>query len=321
MLSFSDVRDEMGLYLDLSKYTFSENLPFNTDELIKTAKKLQKEMDFGNASKIKKTFSDMAAIIAVVNELKNIYKHGRTNHYTVMPVNNNIYNLRIIFQKDFFNKSSKIYSDMVTYDKPIELDILIDGKLYPFYPPKLRLISPRLTNNLNERVSTMECLFISNWNPQNDILLLIDHIRNLLNENGGIDTDFEYDELESDLIDLSLLTEIPSRTSSITMGKKNTIVVSQTKTDKYWEKGVGYSHGASNEWDLEATNKALNERDKQLSKCIKNITRRLTKIIINDLEIDSVNMLERSCFVPFLKSVFRGNSILELSKIQNISNY
>lgn len=325
-IGFDDVDDSMGLYLDLSEYTKTRMMPFDMDKLSENARKLQNEMEFGNVTKIKNSFNSSSAIRVVCNEFKRVYNMGLRNNYSVMPINDNIYHLKFKFEKKFFDTASIIYSNLEGSKTYVEIDMKIDSKLYPFYPPKIRLISPRLKNHMNCRIATMECLLLSNWNPIYGLETIIDHFRNLMNKYAEIEstTIHNYDDLENDLIELSLLSEIPARINSVlTIDElKNIKNTSQTltksdrskKSGKHWTNGIGYGHNGLAEWDVNSTIKAIEERDKQLAKCIKNITKRLTKIIITNVNIDSVEIIKNSCFIPYLKSIFYGNSILELLK-------
>ncbi|XWV24768.1 ubiquitin-conjugating enzyme E2 [Tupanvirus deep ocean] len=324
-ISYGDVEDIMGIYLDLSKYTKSIKLPFDMEKLYENAKKLQEEMDFGNSVKVKKSFSSASAIRVVMNEFKRIYQIGLRNNYSVLPIKDNIYNLKLKFHKDFFDPTSKIYADINKYNKNVEIDIQIDSKLYPFYPPKVRLVTPRLTNHMNGRIATMECLLLSKWSPLFSVDTIITHFKNLMNQYAEIDTSSNhYDELENDLIELSLLSEIPARINSfLSIDELKNIkenlqnigsnIVGDNKK-KHWTSGTGYGHSGLAEWDIKSTMKAKEEREKQLSKCIKSVTRRLTKIIMNNINVDAVSIIQNSCYVPYLKSVFYGNNVLELLK-------
>jgi ubiquitin-protein ligase len=324
-IGFSDVNDIHGLYIDLSKFIKVSKLPFDLEKLSAKAMELQNEMDFGSSSKIKKMFSASGAIRVIINEFKRIYFHGLKNNYSVMPVNDNVYHLKLQFNKDFFNRESKIYQDILKMNKKIEIEIQVDSKLYPFYPPKVRLISPRLKNHLNSRIATMECLLPSKWNPVFSVETIVQYFKDLMDQYGEIDSEsINYDELENDLIDLSLLSEIPGRVNSfLTLDelkniKENTANLNNNngKNKLRYTSGIGYGHEGLAEWNVKSTMKAKEERDKQLSKSIKNITRRLTKIITGNIKIDAVNILINSCYIPYMKSIFYGNNMLELLKNQ-----
>ena len=327
-VSFADVDDPMGLYLDLADYTKSNKMPFDEEKLLENAKKVQGEMEFGNTNKVNKSFSSNSAIRVVYNEFKRVYNMGLRNNFTISPIDNNIYNLMITFNKEFFDKTSKIYQDITQFNKSVIINVKIDGKLYPFYPPKIKLMSPRLKNHMNCRIATMECLLLSNWNPEFSLETILKYFKDLMNLHGEIDTSSSsdnYDELENDLIELSLLSEIPARINSfLTIDElKNIKQNSQdfgspdsekNKNGKYWTSGVGYGHSGLAVWDVNSSLKIKEERDKQLAKSIKNITKRITKIITSNIDINVVEIVINSCFIPYMKSIFYGNTILELLK-------
>ena len=322
-ITFADVDDSMGIYLDLAQFTKRTKLPFDMDKLYANARTMQEEMEFGKSSAVKKSFSSTSAIRVIMNEFRRIYAQGLRSKYTVQPVNDNVYHLRMKFDKDFFDKSSQIYTDIIKYNKNVEIDIQIDSKLYPFYPPKVRLICPRLLNHMNGRIATMECLLLSKWSPLFTIETVIhSHFKKLMDRYGQIDASSDsYDDLENDLIELSLLSEIPARINSFlsieelkNIKENHQSTGSAGTSNQKWASGTGYGHAGLKEWDIKSTLKAKEERDKQLSRCIKNITKRLTKIIMNNINVDAVEILKNSCYVPYLKSVFFGNNVLELLK-------
>ncbi|AYV85775.1 MAG: ubiquitin-conjugating enzyme E2 [Satyrvirus sp.] len=322
-IDFFDSGDSCGLYLDLSKYTKTKKLPFDMDKLFENAKKLQEEMDFGNSSKVKKTFNPNSAIRVIINEFKKVYLLGLRNHYNLSPINDNVYYLKLKFNKEFFDSSSKIYNDIDVYNKDVEITIQIDSKLYPFYPPRVKLISPRLNNYMNGRIATMDCLLLSKWNPLYNIETIINCFRDLMNKYAEIDPTLEnYNDLENDLIELSLLSEIPPRINTFLAVdsfedlKTNSVQQDKSKktAKKYWASGTGYGHSGLSTWNVKSTTDAQKERDKQLYKCVKNITKHLTKIIINNVNVDAVGIIKNSCYIPFLRSIFYGNNMLELLK-------
>lgn len=319
-INYADVDDTMGLYLDLGNYTKNTKLPFDMEKLMTNAKKLQEDMDFGNATRVKKSFNATSAIRVVINEFVKTYYNGLKNNYHVMPVADNIYHLKLTFKPEFFDKNSDIYRDIVG-KREVQIEIQIDSKLYPFYPPKVRLVSPRLRNHLNSRIATMECLLLSKWSPTFSVETIINYFRKLMNQYAQIDGGLEnYDDLENDLIELALLSEIPARANlSLTIKdlddiKKESQEVGTASSKTKWVKGTGYGHGGLNDWDFKTTMKAKEERAKQLSKCVRNITSNLTRVISKNINIDAVNIIMNSCFIPYIKSVFYGNNILELLK-------
>ena len=325
-INFLDVDDNMGLYLDLSKFTKNDKFPFDIKKLYDIARSLQEEMEFGNSLKVDKFFSSGSAIHVVMNEFKRLYYYGQRNNFTIIPLNDNIYHLQIKFEKEFFDKSSLIYSDLKNLDKEVVITVEIDSKLYPFYPPKLKMISPRLKNNINSLISTMKCLLLDYWDPMCNLEIIITNFKNLMNQYAEIDTNnTSYNDLENELINLSLLSGIPSRNNSlltldelINIKKQNTDIGSKKNSKKNNKKGftngVGYGYTGLSVWDFRSTKNAIDKRDKQLFCCIKNITKYITKIITNNINVDPVDIISSSCYIPYLKSIIYKNSMVELLK-------
>ena len=186
-ITYADIDDPMGLYIDLTKYIKDQAIPFDMDKLFPNATKLQEEMEFGNKTKVTYSFTNTSAVRVVMNEFKCTYLSGVRNNFTVSPIKDNIYHLSLVFSKDFFDKSCKIYADIDKLGKNIEIEIRLEGKLYPFYPPKVKIISPRMLNHVNCKIATMECLLLSNWRPIFNIETVINHFKNIMDQFGEID--------------------------------------------------------------------------------------------------------------------------------------
>ena len=65
--------------------------------------------------------------------------------------------------KDFQELQSKFGYDYIE----LQLDFSMD--LYPFFPPLVKVIRPRLQGSMMLRVTTMEILKLSYWNPARDM--------------------------------------------------------------------------------------------------------------------------------------------------------
>ncbi|MEM3062534.1 MAG: ubiquitin-conjugating enzyme E2 [Nitrososphaerota archaeon] len=318
---YADVDDPIGLYFDLGKYVRDSKFPFDENKLIANAKKLQEETNFGNISQIIKTFSPIGAINVILNEFRNLYYSGLKNNYSIYPINENLYHLKLTFAKEFFDIESKIYKDISRHGKSIEIEIKINGKLYPFYPPRVRLVTPGLAKQIYGRIATMECLLLSKWDPHFTIESIIGHFKKVMDQYGEFDSTVrEVDtELENELIELSLLSEIPARSNllltieELKNIRKCTHIIDPTKKI-HGDNGTGYGHSGLKEWDFKTTLKIKEERDSQMMRCIRNIIVRLTKLILSNADIDVVGIIKDSCFIPYLKSVFSGNNMLELLK-------
>ena len=59
-------------------------------------------------------------------------------------------------------------------------DFAID--LYPFYPPLVKVIRPRLQASLMQRVTNMEMLKLTYWNPAKDMMNVLVDIKGFLEQ-------------------------------------------------------------------------------------------------------------------------------------------
>lgn len=94
--------------------------------------------------------------------------------------------------------------------------------LFPFYPPSVRLVRPRLKNFMIGRIICMEELTLSKWNSTRTMIDILNAIRRLLTTYGEVDDSIigindlhatipPYTAIEFQLLRLSMLTEIIPR--------------------------------------------------------------------------------------------------------------
>jgi baculoviral IAP repeat-containing protein 6 len=62
----------------------------------------------------------------------------------------------------------------------IELQLDFSMDLYPFFPPLVKVIRPRLQGSMMLRVTTMEILKLSYWNPARDMKSVLVDIKSFL---------------------------------------------------------------------------------------------------------------------------------------------
>ena len=82
-------------------------------------------------------------------------KHLRNEHLMNWPFSS--------LDKDFVELKNKFGYDYIE----LQLDFSMD--LYPFFPPLVKVIRPRLQGSMMLRVTTMEILKLSYWNPARDM--------------------------------------------------------------------------------------------------------------------------------------------------------
>ena len=308
---FNDVRDKMGFYLNLSEYTKTFNFPYDVDKLVQTALNNQTQMTTDKISKINPNLNPKRLINMLINEIKYLHREGSKNNFELSIIDNNIYHLRLKFFRDFFGCKSKIYSELVSSD--VQLEINLDHGLYPFYPPAIWIMQPRLKNQLNKSISHMDILSPKNWSPTYNLETFMKCFRQLMTDSAEIDMPFRsYTKLENDLLKLAMLSEnVQITAQNIGTGK------SGKPAKPALISGIGYGYEGLESWDFNTASKTKDEINREIIKCVKDITFSLAKLIMSDQSdpnINPVDIIAQSCFISYLKTVFKENNILELTK-------
>nr|XP_006820901.1 PREDICTED: baculoviral IAP repeat-containing protein 6-like [Saccoglossus kowalevskii] len=165
------------------------------------------------------------------------------------------------------------------------MDFAID--LFPFYPPLVKVIRPRLQDSMMQRVTNMEMLKLSFWNPTKDMKSVLSEIKGYLQNWARLECDScrndpkrypkgSYVDIEHHLLRLALVSEISPRANlkySIEVEKPPEIrlAAEDGKKKEYWQKGVGYGHRNRPGWDISAYIAAQKEKDKQIESVLNSI--------------------------------------------------
>ncbi|EGC35514.1 hypothetical protein DICPUDRAFT_94526 [Dictyostelium purpureum] len=271
--------------------------------------------------KVKTIFSSDAAFGVLTNDLFNIMQNVHSLGFSATPIEDNIYYWSVkIFD---FEKDSKISQQLQQIKKEfgydyIELQVLFTEDLYPFYPPTIKLIRPRL----------QVC----------DMRFVLNHLKEVLQKYGSLDVNNpmnatsntgSYSTLEHSLLRLELLSDTEPR-ANMKYGIESTMIkpvkasptpITNTKTpgkrdpfDKEcWAKGTGYGRGSSKSgWNVDAFLAAQKERDNEI--------KGLLCIIQEEIEKNRppLDVLEESCLIPFIESYCREISLLDVERHSEI---
>merc|ERR1712008_231719 len=93
---------------------------------------------------------------------------------------------------------------------------------YPFFPPLVKVIRPRLQGSMMLRVTTMEILKLSHWNPAKNMKTVLIDIKEFLQTWARLDfkserndrsryPDGAYIDIEHHLLRLALVSEVAPR--------------------------------------------------------------------------------------------------------------
>jgi len=277
--------------------------------------------------KVKSIFSSDAAFSIITNDLFKIMQNTKEFGFSAEPMDDNIYFWKV---KLFgFDKDSKIFSHLQEIQREygydyIEIHVMFTPDLYPFYPPTVRVIRPRLQGFLLGRISHIEILDLENWNPINDMKFVLDHLKMVIQTHGLLDVNNpmnaltfnagSYSSLEHLLLRLEILSNVPPR-ANLKYGIPSNFVKlkndnkKNTEATQCWAKGTGYGRSSDTKgWNVNAFLAAQKERDDEIVALIKSIEREVKTSTV------PFDVLEESCLIPFFDSYFRDVSLLDVER-------
>lgn len=246
----------------------------------------------------------------LINEIKKINRSKEYLHY-IVPDNDNPYSLFIRFQFSSDTIISKTLSKIK--QEYIEIKLNIDPKAYPFFPPKLEYIKPKIKLPLLLGMLNINILKYENWNSTITLEYFIIHLGKILEKIASdyidLDNNSDNDELEYQLVKLSCLTnDINEKVNIDILIPKKEI---NAKSSKYWNSGTGYGYEGLNDWDIKNYIQEQEVYNTEIVKIFKNINE-----LITDKNIDFIfHSILSSCIINQIK----GLSLLELEK--NIDVY
>ena len=242
----------------------------------------------------------------IINEMKKINRNKDYNHYIVSD-------MKDPYKLLFYLKFDKI-------EKPLEFSLTVDPKMYPYIPPKLEYITPKIKLPLLIALMNIDILKLENWNPT----ITIEHfITSLANQLDPIIKEYimeestKFNELDYMLIKLTSITkEYSSNKINIKIDAPKFSTTSMATNDKYWKAGTGYGHNdGGNNWDIKAYIKEQEIQKNEIASCLATINKYITfdtMHIINDSilltyiskQINSLNLLEFNNNKPLYIEIF-----------------
>jgi len=339
---------ENSIDIDIDSFMEDEELltEFDIDEmklrslLENSVAEMKSSIASTNSSKVPVLFSGNKPGKMLIDELMDVRKEYKgTRRITVEAVDNNIYHWRIIF-RDFSNKD--ISNDLEQVNKRykydyVEIHALFHDKLYPSYPPFIKVIRPRLNNSLMHRITNMKMIQLEYWTPTRNMKYVISKLFTVLDKHISINVESDmnniekypegaYHSLESVLVQLASLCDVKSnyepldsteykRLYNLSQQKQKTPRKSSSKSNTYWKPGTGYGHGGCNNWNVEEYIALQCEKDVQ----IQSILQRVVDVVQDSPNlVDIAHIFESSYMIPFIKSYLRGTTMLEMSKHKDI---
>lgn len=291
---------EWDLTVARKKMRWSKKEPLVREMMME--KKTQEQGAGGDSKTSEQIFSSNAAFGILTNDLITIMENEAGCGFSAEPIQDNIYHWQVkLFS---FEPGSDLAQELSEVKKKygydyIEMEMSFEIDLFPFYPPLVKLVRPRLQSGMMQRITNIELLQLSYWSPAKDMKSVIEGIKSFLQQWARIEVDYErndlnrcpYLDIEHHLLTLAQVSEITPRVNKVyTLGEdkirelKNTafMQLGKSKDDKsqeeYWAKGVGFGHNNRPGWDIDAYIAAQKEKDKKIESALKDILKELRSL-------------------------------------------
>ena len=284
-------------------------------------------------SGLNKLFDSRIVSSVIVGEFMNTWKEFKNSEKIKIDIkDNNIYTWNIKISK-FNNKSisdslQKI-NEHYGYNY-IEFDILFHDKLYPNYPPIIKILRPRLNNLLMHKFANCKMISLDYWTPARDCIFIINKMYKLLDKHADINIETELNDknkysegafvkLEDHLLKITSLTN-PKQDDDLDDQVYESIKECIQKKDQELNKsnstcltkGIGYGFAGCSVWNIDAYLKSQQEKDEQIILVLKKIIQELQETNNEQLEL-LYNLINQSYLVPYLKSMIQSTSLLEIT--------
>ena len=241
----------------------------------------------------------------ITTEIKKINSNFKYLH-SIEPINNNIYELKanLVLKK---NETTQI----------IEIKINLNDKLYPYYPPEIQIIQPKIKLSLQFAILNLNILKLSNWNLSFSLEWILINLANKLEPiiENYIENDIKYSTMELIIFKLSCIVKenmddkinIDIDIPNIKSNNNN------NNTKEIWKAGTGYSSSYINyNWNI---NNYIKEKEIQQIEII-NILNNINEI----LNEDNINCIYGSFLLKYILNLTNGLNLLEIENEYLIFN-
>ncbi|XP_065835083.1 probable ubiquitin-conjugating enzyme protein 17 [Oscarella lobularis] len=306
------------------------------------------------AKQASQIFTSTAASGVLTNDLVRIIETEKELGFSAEPIDDNIYQWCVKMTN--FSSSSQLGKDLSQVKTKfgyefIEFELNFAMDLYPFYPPLVKVIRPRLQGAMMQRVTNMEILKLSFWNPTKDMCSVLKEVKAFMEQWARLEVDSPrndpvsytegaYIDIEHHLLRLAMVSEINPRANlQFVMEVSKAPQVKMRTPDKegdskqrpqYWAKGVGYGHQNRAGWDIKAYLAAQKEQDKQIEIVLEKILHDVAqtygipfkgvKQSSDSLSCDAsvqksvLTIVEGSALIPCLEHYLNIESFLEIGR-------
>lgn len=275
--------------------------------------------------------------LVIMNEFFSIRKKYNTdNKIEISLVADNVYHWNVKLKRlrnEKLNKQLDELKKTFNYDY-IELEIHFHDKLYPSYPPFIKVVRPRLDNHLMNRITNMKMVRTEYWTPARDMNYVIDKLITCLTEQCVIEVNSElndiqkyphgaYHNLEIVLVKLASLCDINDsndmepldKTEYKNLGNKEIQnkqkEKKKTNSKTVWGSGTGYGHDGASKWNIDEYLEMQKEKDRQILSVINTLIDNICACKDSELPI-IYRIIKSSYIIPFIKQQISSSNMLEM---------
>ena len=196
----------------------------------------------------------------IIQEIERLNQNMDCNHYIVCN-NNNPYDLgiRFVYKKGVLGKKLELLNKIHNFDY-FEINFKLDPNFYPFVPPEIEYVKPKIDVNLICNILNLDIWNIQTWNYTISLDKLVinlgEKLETYLESAFTIEEDSKdilFSILEQKFITFNkLVKEDIYSNYNIKLDFSKLSTSKETKnTDKYWSSGVGYGHGDASSWNIQ----------------------------------------------------------------------
>jgi baculoviral IAP repeat-containing protein 6 (apollon) len=327
--------DNMLLQYDLEEVLLRQRL----EKAASTAKSPLKIDD--NSKKVPMLFNGVGASVCLLNEYMSLWKTKRhSSTIKITLVDDNIYHWRIQmkgFTNEELNNSLQEIMKTDGFDY-IEIDLQFHEKLYPMYPPFVRVTKPPLNNSLANRITNTKMVQLDYWNPTRSVDYILTKLFEILDTNAVVDLNsvntkglqqayhplYEVLMRLTSLCDLKLEFEELDKTEYKKMyNTKFEKSKSSTESNKYsgktvgWAPGTGYGYSGQSDWDPEQYMRLQKEKDEQILGVLAQIINILTTSSPNQSQLIH-QIVKESYLNLFLRNYLQGTTLIDMNAHKDI---
>lgn len=245
----------------------------------------------------------------IINEIKKINRTQNYLHYIDID-KENPFDIIVRFKFDKILDKLKEFG----YDY-MEIKLCIDPKTYPFIPPKIEYVKPKIQLPLLFGLLNLDILKLNNWNSTITLDYLIESIGNSLkpiienyvmfDDPSNSNLKISFDNLEYELIKLTSITK-EYENNIVNINIPIPKINQNVNESKYWKSGTGYGTDGSKTWDISTYVEEQEIQNNQITDILININ----KLISNS----NINIIENSILINYIVNQIKGLNILEFEK-------